>query len=339
MWRGVKKATRPGSYKVIEVTQVSEIAKRESTQQKISKRSKLKEGIALTKILLSSDWRKFRAMNPDERYVRPQKEYNIPPFHKDMRYCTSNEPYLRPTRWCNPREAAVIAVANELGAYKLSDREYAEASFWFIKNKMMVEFCPMDGAGATLQRGTGTCWHLINVFVALCRAAGIKARYKTYVLKLTEEILDSAQDDRARLVHALFDFGGTSEGEGEAYVDGKWVVAHVAMRPELYANVGLPITKFGEDSINFTLKALPGTIRRFESIPFGLGIGLKVGMKFLSLPMEQANIYIQKRYQSGRKIIEEAGGVDVYDRNARIKWGPSTLMTELKNDDALVFEE
>jgi hypothetical protein len=321
------------------MTQVSEITKRESAPQKISRRSKLKEGITLIKILFSSDWRKFRAMNPEERYIRPQKEYDIPPFDQDMRYCTSNEPYLRPTRWCNPREPEVIAMANELGAYELSDDEFAEAAFWFIKNKMMIEFCPMDGAGATLQRGTGTCWHLINVFVALCRAAGIKARYKTYILKLTEEILDSAQDERARLVHMLFNFGGTSEGEGEAYVDGKWVVAHVAMRPEFYANVGLPITKFGEDSINFTLKALPGTIRRFESIPLRLGVGLDVGMKFVSLPMEQANIHIQKRYLSGRKILEEAGGVEAYDQNARIKYGLSTSITGLKDDDALVFEE
>jgi hypothetical protein len=321
------------------MTQVSEITKRESAPQKTSRRSKAKEWISLIKIVFSSDWRKFRAMNPEERFVRPQKEYDIPPFHQDMRYCTSNEPYLRPTRWCNPREPTVVAMANELGAYELSDYEFAEAAFWFVKNKMMIEFCSMDGAGATLQRGTGTCWHLINVFVALCRAAGIKARYKTYTLKLTDEILDSAPDERARLVQMLFNFGGTSEGEGEAYVDGKWVVAHVAMRPELYANVGLPITKFGEDSINFTFKALPGTIRRFESIPLSLGMGSKVGMRFASLPMEQANIHIQKRYVSGRKILEEAGGVEAYDQNARMKYGPSTSMTGLKDDDALIFEE
>jgi hypothetical protein len=303
------------------------------------KQSKAKEWISLIKIVFSSDWRKLRAMNPEERFVRPQKEYDIPPFHDDMRYCTSNEKYLRPTRWCNPREPEVVAMANELGAYELSDYEFAEAAFWFIKNKMMVEFCSIDGAGATLQRGTGTCWHLINVFVALCRAAGIKARYKTYTLKLPDEIVAAAQDERARLVQRLFDFGGTSEGEGEAYVDGKWVVAHVAMRPELYANYDLPITKFGEDSINFTLKALPGTIRRFESIPLSLGMGSKVGMRFASLPMEQANIHIQKRYVSGRKILEEAGGVEAYDQNARMKYGPSTSMTGLKDDDALVFEE
>jgi hypothetical protein len=135
----------------------------------------------------------------------------------------------------------------------------------------------------------------------------------------------------------------TPEAEGEAYVDGTWVVAHVAMRPELFANVGRPITKFGEDSIDMTFELIPGTIRRFESIPLRLGIGLEVGMKagmwLAPGVMEQANIHLQKRYLGGRKIIEEAGGVEAYDRSARIKYGLSTSITGLKDDDALVFEE
>jgi hypothetical protein len=37
-----------------------------------------------------------------------------------MKRCTSNEKYLRPTRWCNPREPIIVAMAHELGAYELS---------------------------------------------------------------------------------------------------------------------------------------------------------------------------------------------------------------------------
>ena len=39
------------------------------------------------------------------------------------------------------------------------------------------------------------------------------------------------------------------EGEGEVYVDGKWIVAHVGPKAERQAAAGIPITKFGEDSI------------------------------------------------------------------------------------------
>jgi hypothetical protein len=68
------------------------------------------------------------AMDPDEeRYLRPPREYEIPPFHESMKYCTSNEPYLRSTRYCNPREPEVIATANELGAYELSEYAFADA--------------------------------------------------------------------------------------------------------------------------------------------------------------------------------------------------------------------
>ena len=76
-------------------------------------------------------------MGPDEeRYVRPLREYEIPPFRESMNYCTSNERYLRPTRWCNPREPEVIAMANELGAYELSDYEFAEAAYLVCQDQI-----------------------------------------------------------------------------------------------------------------------------------------------------------------------------------------------------------
>jgi len=92
-------------------------------------------------------------VGPDEeRYVRPPREYEIPPFREGTKHCTSNEKYLRPTRWCNP-EPGVIAVANELGAYELSDWEFADAAFWFVKDNMSFEMVPLDGDGATMTRG------------------------------------------------------------------------------------------------------------------------------------------------------------------------------------------
>ncbi len=179
---------------VIQTTQVSEITKQESTpqtipSQEVQRQSKLKGVLLFAKMLLKNPalFRTFRVMGPDEeRYVRPARRYEIPPFHKGMRYCTFNETYLRPTRWCNPRESEVVAMANELGAYELPDYEFAEASLEFVKTNMTNEMCPLDSAGATLRRGTGSCFHLINVWIALCRSAGIKARYKIYEIVFSE---------------------------------------------------------------------------------------------------------------------------------------------------------
>jgi hypothetical protein len=323
------------------MTQVSEITEQEYTPQELPKQSRLTEVASFAKMMLTNPayFRKLREMGPDEeRYVRPPREYQIPPFHQDMRYCTSNEKYLRPTRWCNPREPEVIAMANELGAYELSDHEFAEAAYWFVKTKMAVEMLPLDSVSATLKRGTGTCYHLISMFIALCRAAGIKARYKTFMMKLPDEIMNRDTTEERAMTRDLFN-RGTPEGEGEACIDGEWVVAHVAMRPELLAFYGLPITKLGEDSIGLTFQLIPGTIKRFESLSLRLGIATKVGMWLVPATMERATLTARMRFPEGRKVIEEAGGIEAYDQNARIKHGLSMSITGLKDDDALVFKE
>ena len=323
------------------MTQVDEIGGHESSLGELPKQSRLTEMASLTKMMLknAAAFRKLRVIGPDEeRYVRPPRQYELPQFHEDMRYSTSNEQYLRPTWWCNPCEPEVVAMANELGAYELSDYEFAEAAYWFVKTKMLAEMLPLDSVSATLKRGTGTCYHLISVFIALCRAAGIKARYKTFRMKLPEAIMDiEMSEHEATMLAPMFNMG-TPEGEGEAYIDGTWVVAHVAMRPELFAVNGLPITKLGEDSIDMTFKLIPGTIKRFESLPLRLGIAMKAGMWLAPAAMERANIAIQKRIPQGRRIIEEAGGVAAYDQKARERLKLFSPTIEVKRDDAIVFE-
>ncbi len=323
------------------MTQVSEITEQEYTSQELPKQSRLTEAASLAKMMLKNpaSFRKLRVMGPDEeRYVRPPREYQIPPFHEDMRYSTSNEKYLRPTRWCNPLEPEVVAMANELGAFELSDYEFAEAAYWFVKTKMGVEMRPLDSVSATLKRGTGTCYHLISVFIALCRAAGIKARYKTFMMKLPDEIMSRDTTEELAMTREVFN-RGTPEGEGEAYIDGEWVVAHVAMRPELLAVYGLPITKLGEDSIGLTFKLIPGTIKRFESLSLRLGIALKAGMWLAPAVMERATLTARVRLPRGRQVIEEAGGIEAYDQKVREKLKLSSPVIEVEHEEALVFEE
>jgi hypothetical protein len=330
------------------MTQVSKITDQEYIPQEMPKQSRLMKAASLAKMMFKNagEFRKLRVMGPDEeRYVRPPREYQIPPFHDDMRYSTSNEKYLRPTRWCNPREPEVVAMANKLGAYELSDSEFAEAAYWFVKENLQFEVCPFDSAGATLKRGSGSCYHLINVFVALCRAAGIKARYKTYKMHF-RGIEQAVVIDVDPVMKELFDATGgeIAEGEGEACIDGKWTVAYVGMNAAASAAAGLPVTKFGEDSIGMYFDALPGTIRRFESLPLQLGLSTKV-MKWLTPPtLERMNVSINKARAIGRQEIEEAGGVEAYDQKARRKrelFSPEELLSAqaLKHKDALVFKE
>ena len=56
-----------------------------------------------------------------------------------MKCCDSEEKYLRPTLFCNHKAPEVVALANQLGAFKKSDYEFAKSAFHFVKEKMPLE--------------------------------------------------------------------------------------------------------------------------------------------------------------------------------------------------------
>jgi hypothetical protein len=202
---------------------------------------------------------------------------------------------------------------------------------------------PMDSVSATLRRGTGTCLHAISLWLALCRAAGIKARYKEYKFMLNDlaidlnaaEIMGLTEAEEAMIPDAL-DLD-KSRPQGEACIDGKWVVANVGDRPEFYAQAGLPIPKLGEDAIDLTFKLIPGTIKHFESIPLMVGLTFRLGCWLAPVVMERTSII--RAAPLGRKIIEEAGGIEAYDQKLRQKLELSLPVIKLKRDEALVFED
>jgi hypothetical protein len=313
---------------------------REHTAQELPKQSRSGGSLTMVGLMLKnpSALKKFRVMAPgEERWLRPPRAYELPEYREGMKYCKSNEKYLRPTRWCNPREPLVIAMANELGAYELSDWEFADAAYWFVKTKMLTEMVPMDGVSATLRRGTGTCYHLTSVFVALCRAAGIKARYKSFTMVLPEQLARSGKDHTKQVTETQELFSRPSpEAEGEACIDGRWVVAHVAMRPELCARVRRPIPNLGEDAADLIF-SLAGPVRHFEAVPLGPGILMKYGMPLMKAALERVNVTVQQKLPEGRKIIEEAGGLEAYDRKAREIFKQNSLTVEVEPHKAIVF--
>jgi hypothetical protein len=247
---------------------------------------------------------KHRKMHPDEpRYIRPPRQYEIPSFREGMKYFTSNEPYLRPTRYCNPRESEIIAMANELGACELSDWEFAEAAYWFVKENLHIEMCPLDSAGTTLRRGTGTCQHLISLFNALCRAAGIKARYKLFAMNYSDRAVRIVDPLWDRLYNSL---GVVGEAEAEVYLDGAWTVAFAEASSALQAAEGLPINRLGEDAIGTSFSAVPGTVRRVEALPAGLSWGMKVLLWLSPASLERVALGIQIAHMRGQQVIFEA---------------------------------
>ena len=299
--------------------------------------------VSLSKTLLfnMADLKKLRNIPPSsERYIRPKREYEIPKYKPSMKVCNSNEKYLRPTLYCDHKEPEVVALAHSLGAFKKSDREYAEAAFNLVKEKTTLEMIPFNRVGETLSRSTGTCFHLNTAFIALCRAAGIKARYKVFAMNMIQAF-QNAIVDADPLVKKWYDSMGyfMLEGESEVFIDGKWEVAHVGPRAERQAASGIPITKFGEDSIGRWFFAVPGTIMIMESIPYGFAGSTRLLKIIAPGSMERINISILKEIEKGRKIIDDAGGVEAYDKKARSEGGPKKPELKIKDNKKIIFED
>ncbi len=326
------------------MTVLREMKEREYIPRKTFIKLWMGGAISLTKLLMTTDPRDLKKLRKvrsgEERYVRPKRKYDVPEFTNDMKYCKSEEKYLRATLYCNPKAPEVVALANKLGAYKKSDNDFAEAAFHFVKEKTTLEILPFNPVEETFRRGTGTCYHLITCFIALCRAAGIKARYKVFAMNMSQAWYEHMVEVDP-LIKKWYDSMGyfMLEGEGEVFIDGEWKVAHVGPRAERQAAAGIPISRFGEDSIGSWFFEVPGTTMRLESIPYMLGGSSKFLRILAPGSMERVNISILKQIEKGEKVIEDSGGLESYDKKARRKLGPDGPDVELKEKDELVFED
>jgi len=297
--------------------------------------------LALGKVFLTNlkDIRKLNRMSTvyHPEYIRPPKRFELPPIDSSIKIEPSHEKYLRPTLFCNSEAKEVIALANALRANTHSDWEFAEAAFEFAKRKLTLEMLPLDSVEQTLQRGTGTCIHEISVFVALCRAAGIKARYKLYSLTMIDAWSETMVADP--LIKKWSDAMGyfMIHGEGEAYIDGKWVVGDVGPSPERQAASGTPISRFGEDSIGMWFSAVPGTIMHVESIPYGLNAMMRIVNHIAKPTVDKVNVSILNQINQGTKILAEKGE-DVYDEEIRKSFKPKFPEPVLKKRNEIIFE-
>ncbi len=262
----------------------------------------------------------MRKLNPDEpRYVKPPRLYELPEYRKDMPYCRSKEPYLRPVRWCNPGDPNVVARAHALGAYELSYREYAEAAYWWMKKNMWWEMDGWYDAGETLRRGRGTCNHLNNAYMALCRCAGIKARILRFDMKFPPEQKERASVDPLVATFLTHTGGVLPESEVEVLIDGAWTPAYVVQNIFQTATTGWPISDFGESCLDLYYDAVPGSIHYEEDISLKTGMTQKLMATLTPATQERANLWFQGMQRMGKMVLGSTGGIEGYNRIARQK--------------------
>jgi len=298
-------------------------------------------GLSFSKIFLTnmSNIKKLSSQrSTNVKYIRPQRRYSLPKYEEGMQFFRRNEKYKRPTLWCNSHDETIIALAHKLGAFKKNDYEFAEAAFEWCKRKLTFEFLPMNNVDQTLYRGTGTCLHINSVFAALCRCAGLKTRYKIFAALESQSVYNQLYDEMMRKWYDALGYFST-EADIEVCIDGKWIVGHAGPTPERQAAMGIPITRFGEESIGTWFEAIPGTMFRSESIPYGIGLTMSILSRIGPGTINTINANTFNQMKAGEKIFKEKGGEHVYDEEIRARFKPKIPQIEMKSHDSIVFKD
>jgi len=244
--------------------------------------------------------------------------YEIPAYRPDMISYKYRQKFLRPTLLCESRAPEIIAMANELGAFRKPERQYAEACFDFVKKNLQFSFFqPLVGAVKTLRSGRGICLDKASLFIALCRAGGIPARYKIYNESYITPVYHMITDG-SPVTKEWYDSLGyfVVHGACEAFVEGEWLISECIQTPEIEAGLGLPLLQLGEDASGSWSYRVPESTSRFERIPPGLMILISLSVMLergFFLPIE---LQLREIAQKGSEILTELGEEE-YDRRAR----------------------
>ena len=102
--------------------------------------------------------------------------------------------------------------------------------------------------------------------------------------------------------------------------------------------MGIPITKFGEESIGTFFELIPGTMFRTESVPYGIGLTLSLLLKIGKGTVKTLNVNIMNQIISGKKILESIGGVKNYDKEIRTRFKSILPKIDLKSNKNIVFK-
>ena len=270
---------------------------------------------------------------------RPPLPYDIPAPEGALPHGSVNKQYLRPTHFCEADDPRIVALAHDLGAFKLSDRDYSEAVFSFVKHNIKLEFVGLDGAVATLQRGSGTCLHQLSLFAALCRAAGLPARYRLYSLALVESMYDSMIGASSVLKDWYDAFGAFMlHGTAEVLIDGAWVTADPTFTPEYEVAMGVPLAKLGDDPTGMWNYPVEGTMMVLEGLPYGAGVFWNLLVNRIAKgEVMKINMSLEMGRKMGREKLAQVDSND-YDTLVRQSYRAQMPTVTLEKSPQLVFE-
>lgn len=163
----------------------------------------------------------------------------------------------------------------------------------------------------------GTCNHLNDAYVALCRCAGINAR----ILNFNVQFGDTAQEVLTPdpiLSSFMNNSGGViPETEAEVLIDGAWTPAYIPQNILLTACSRWPISELGESCLNLYYDIIPGSLHHVEGISFKSVMMHRLLSKFAPATQERLNVKFQEMQTLGRTILDIQGGVEGHNRITR----------------------
>jgi len=231
--------------------------------------------------------------------------------------------YLQPTFCCESNNPKIIALSNSLGAYEdeKDKTAYADACFEWVKRNIRFRTTTLiRGAKDALDSGEGMCSDKQGLFMALCRAGGIPARYRSYPLGFKDETRVGWIDVGGGVLKESYDILQHFMGHtcAEIYIDKRWIVADPTFPPKYEAGLGIPISRLGEDISAWAYEA--GDAVRFAEIPQWFYLMLKFFDLATPDVMDRINRQIVKDERKGEKILKKMGGEEEYDKKIRMKY-------------------
>ena len=136
---------------------------------------------------------------------------------------TENElsKYLQPDALCDSGSPAIKAKSEELVKGAKDQTEAAVKIFHFVRDNIKFALTPFGKtASATLSEKQGFCVSCANLQIALCRAAGIPARY--HVAEAKKSVFKNIFSAPLYLITPP---GLRPHAWCEVYLDGKWIAA------------------------------------------------------------------------------------------------------------------
>jgi hypothetical protein len=144
-----------------------------------------------------------------------------------------NEKYLHPTHGCESDAPEIRGKLREIIGDEKDKTRIAEKIFYWVRDNIRYELDPIIGTIGILKRKTGACVDKSSLFISLCRAAGIPARY----LILTARLITKKDIGIPEINHCAT----------EILLNGEWKVIDPTFDPSLLSI--FPQATF--DSINW----------------------------------------------------------------------------------------